>query len=83
MVAVARNVYVAEGAADREAALNDTKPGGTEENALFGSVDEIIARLSELRAAGVKQVLINSGGRRAIESLRRFAKYVMPAMEGA
>src|SRR5262249_39059826 len=68
MVAVARNVYVAEGAADREAALNlqvnvhrrmvelsqrvdrqnrshilqyDTKPGGTEENALFGSVDEI------------------------------------------
>jgi len=107
MVAVARNVYVAKGAADREAALTrqiavhrrmvelsqrvgtpnrshilqyDTAPGRTEESALYGSSEEIISRLGELRAAGVTQVLINSGGDRPIESLRRFAKQVMPAM---
>jgi alkanesulfonate monooxygenase SsuD/methylene tetrahydromethanopterin reductase-like flavin-dependent oxidoreductase (luciferase family) len=107
MVAVARNVYVAEGAADREAALvrqigvhrrmvqlsrrpdasnrshilqYDTAPGSTEENALYGSADEIISRLGELRAAGVTQVLINSGGEKPIESLRRFARKVMPAL---
>ena len=107
MVAVARNVYVAEGAADREAALGrqieahrrmvelsqragapnrshilqyDTRPGSTEENALYGSAEEIISRLGELRAAGVTQVLINSGGAKPIESLRRFARQVMPAM---
>jgi alkanesulfonate monooxygenase SsuD/methylene tetrahydromethanopterin reductase-like flavin-dependent oxidoreductase (luciferase family) len=107
MVAVARNVYVAEGVADREAALvrqiavhrrmvklsrradasnrshilqYDTKPGGTEESALYGSVEEIISRLGELQAAGVAQVLINSGGEKPIESLRRFAGRVMPAM---
>jgi alkanesulfonate monooxygenase SsuD/methylene tetrahydromethanopterin reductase-like flavin-dependent oxidoreductase (luciferase family) len=110
MVAVARNVYVAEGPADREAALvrqvavhrrmvalsrrddasnrshilqYDTTPGSTEENALFGSAEEIIARLGELREAGVSQVLINSGGERPIESLRRFARQVMPAMAEA
>src|SRR5215475_3225988 len=107
MVAVARNVYVAEGAADREAALTrqiaihrrmvelsqradasnrshilqyDTKPGSTEESVLYGSAEDIIARLRELQAAGVTQMLINSGGDGPIESLRRFAKEVMPAM---
>ena len=110
MVAVARNVYVAKGAADRAAALTrqiavhrrmvelsqrvgvsnrshilqyDTAPGSTEESALYGSAEEIISRLGELRAAGVTQVLINSGGDRPIESLRRFANEVMPAMIGA
>ena len=107
MVAVARNVYVAEGVADREAALvrqiaihrrmvklsqradasnrshilqYDGTPGGTEESALYGSAEEIIARLGALQAAGVSQVLINSGGQKPIESLRRFAQQVMPAM---
>ena len=110
MVAVARNVYVAEGPADREAALArqvavhrrmvalsqragtaggshilqyDTAPGSTEESALYGPADEIVARLRELRAAGVSQVLMNSGGAKPIESLRRFARLVMPAMAGA
>jgi alkanesulfonate monooxygenase SsuD/methylene tetrahydromethanopterin reductase-like flavin-dependent oxidoreductase (luciferase family) len=107
MVAVARNVYVAQGPSDREAALvrlisvhrrmvalsrradasnsshilqYDTTPGSTEESALYGSADEIISELGELRAAGVTQVLINSGGEKPIESLRRFAGQVMPAM---
>ncbi len=110
MVAVARNVYAAKGAADREAALArqiavhrrmvdlsrradaskrshilqyDTVPGSTEENALFGSAEEIIARLGELRVAGVAQVLVNSGGQQPIESLRRFARQVMPVMAEA
>lgn len=107
MVAVARNVYVADGAADREAALAGqiavhrrtvelsrwvgasnrshilqygTAPGSTEESALYGSAEEIISWLGELHAPGVTQVLINSGGARPIESLRRFAKEVMPAL---
>jgi alkanesulfonate monooxygenase SsuD/methylene tetrahydromethanopterin reductase-like flavin-dependent oxidoreductase (luciferase family) len=106
-VALARNVYVAEGAADRDAALTrqvavhrrmvelsqradagnrshilqyNTAPGSTEESALYGSAEEILARLGELRAAGVTQVLINGGGAKPIEGLRRFAEYVMPAM---
>jgi alkanesulfonate monooxygenase SsuD/methylene tetrahydromethanopterin reductase-like flavin-dependent oxidoreductase (luciferase family) len=109
MVAVARNIYVAQGAADREQALArqiaihrrmvelsrrtdtsngshilqyDTKPGSTEESALYGSAEEIVSALGELRAAGVTQILINGGGDRPIESLRRFAKDVMPAMMG-
>jgi len=50
------------------------------EGALYGSAEEIISRLRELQAAGMTQVLINSGGDRPIESLRRFAKEVMSAM---
>lgn len=103
-VAVARNVYVAEGAADREKALAQQiavhrkmvelsqRPdganhshilqytgiaGSTEEHALFGSPDDIMAGLKKLEAAGVAQVLINSGGK-PLDSLRRFAKTVMP-----
>jgi alkanesulfonate monooxygenase SsuD/methylene tetrahydromethanopterin reductase-like flavin-dependent oxidoreductase (luciferase family) len=110
MVAVARNVYVAEGPADRDAALArqiavhrrmvelsqrsdssyrshilqyDSTPGSTEESALYGSAEEIIVRLGELRAAGVSQVLVNSGGEKPIASLRRFASQVMPAMAEA
>jgi alkanesulfonate monooxygenase SsuD/methylene tetrahydromethanopterin reductase-like flavin-dependent oxidoreductase (luciferase family) len=110
MVAVARNVYVAEGAADREAALvrqiaihrrmvelshrsdasnrshilqYDTAAGSTEESALYGSAEAIVSGLGELHAAGVTQVLINSGGEKPIESLRRFARQVMPVMVAA
>jgi alkanesulfonate monooxygenase SsuD/methylene tetrahydromethanopterin reductase-like flavin-dependent oxidoreductase (luciferase family) len=110
MVAVARNVYVAEGAADREAALvrqiaihrrmvelshqsdasnrshilqYDTAPGSTEERALYGSAEAIVSGLGELHAAGVTQVLINNGGEKPIESLRRFARQVMPVMVAA
>jgi alkanesulfonate monooxygenase SsuD/methylene tetrahydromethanopterin reductase-like flavin-dependent oxidoreductase (luciferase family) len=108
-VAVARNVYVAEGAADLEKAMAQQiavhrkmvelsqrsdganrshilqyagTPGSTEEHALFGTPDQIIARLKELEAVGVRQVLVNSGGN-PLESLRRFARHVMPAMRPA
>jgi len=53
------------------------KAGGTEENALFGTPDEICAMLEEVRGAGAAYVLLTiSGGR---EQLRAFARGIMPA----
>ncbi len=54
------------------------KAGGTEANALFGTPDEICAKLEALRDVGVDYVLLTiSGGR---EQLRRFAREIMPAV---
>jgi len=52
------------------------KAGGTEENALYGTPDEICAGLEALRAAGVDYVLLTIAGGR--EQLRRFARDIMP-----
>jgi len=46
------------------------------ESALFGTPDEIIAKLAALRAGGVEYVIINFGGSR--ENIRRFAREIMP-----
>jgi alkanesulfonate monooxygenase SsuD/methylene tetrahydromethanopterin reductase-like flavin-dependent oxidoreductase (luciferase family) len=49
----------------------------TEQNALFGTPDEIADKLKKLEAVGVEYVLVNdTGGSR--ESLRRFAHEIMP-----
>ena len=56
------------------------RDGGTEEHALYGTPDEIAAKLQALRDVGAEQVLVNSAGGR--ESLRRFARDVMPAFAG-
>jgi alkanesulfonate monooxygenase SsuD/methylene tetrahydromethanopterin reductase-like flavin-dependent oxidoreductase (luciferase family) len=53
------------------------KAGGTEENALFGTPDEIRAMLEALRGAGVRYVLLTIAGGR--EQMRRFAREIMPA----
>jgi alkanesulfonate monooxygenase SsuD/methylene tetrahydromethanopterin reductase-like flavin-dependent oxidoreductase (luciferase family) len=53
------------------------KAGGTEENALFGTPDEIAAMLKDLQAAGVRSVLLTIAGGR--EQMRRFAREIMPA----
>ena len=49
---------------------------------MYGSPDEIVQQLEALRDAGVGYVLINGGGSgddaRGRESLRRFARDVMP-----
>jgi hypothetical protein len=49
---------------------------------MYGNPDEIARRLQSLREAGVGYVLINGGGSgggaRGRESLRRFAREVMP-----
>lgn len=51
-------------------------------SAMYGNPDEIARRLETLQEAGVGYVLINGGGSgggaRGRESLRRFAREVMP-----
>ena len=53
------------------------KAGGTEENALFGTPDQIVAMLDDLRRAGVEYVLLTVAG--GVAQLRRFAQEIMPA----
>jgi alkanesulfonate monooxygenase SsuD/methylene tetrahydromethanopterin reductase-like flavin-dependent oxidoreductase (luciferase family) len=51
-------------------------------SAIYGNPDEIARRLAALRRAGVGYVLINGGGsgggERGRQSMRRFAREVMP-----
>ena len=102
-VAVARQLYVANDEADKQAALARQaaytqrtvevsrtpekkggshvlayadKAGGTEENALYGTPDEICAMLEALQKAGVAYVLLTISGGSA--QLRRFAAEIMP-----
>jgi alkanesulfonate monooxygenase SsuD/methylene tetrahydromethanopterin reductase-like flavin-dependent oxidoreductase (luciferase family) len=51
---------------------------GTQANGLYGTPDQIARQLDALRAVGVDTVLIN-GGRTPRETVRRFARDVMPA----
>ena len=53
------------------------KAGATEENALFGTPDEIAGMLEALRAVGVISVLLTVAG--GVVQLRRFAREIMPA----
>jgi alkanesulfonate monooxygenase SsuD/methylene tetrahydromethanopterin reductase-like flavin-dependent oxidoreductase (luciferase family) len=103
-VAVARQLYVANDEADKQAMLKRQaaytqrtvdvsrkpegkggshvlayadKAGGTEENALYGTPDEIRASLAALQKAGVAYVLLTVAGGSA--QLRRFAGEIMPA----
>jgi alkanesulfonate monooxygenase SsuD/methylene tetrahydromethanopterin reductase-like flavin-dependent oxidoreductase (luciferase family) len=107
-VAVARQVYVANDEADKEAALRRQaaytkrtvevsrapthapggnegshvlayadRPGGTEEHALYGTPEEIRAKLEELRQAGTEYVLLTFSG--GVAQLHRFAREVMPS----
>ena len=52
------------------------KAGGTEENALFGTADEICAMLDALRTGGAAYVLLTFAG--GSEQLRAFARDIMP-----
>jgi len=51
------------------------------ESALFGTPDEVAAKIERLQAAGVAHVLLN-GPAGSRENLRRFAREVMPAFSG-
>ncbi len=53
------------------------KSGGTEEHALYGTPEEICAKLATLNDAGVRYILLTVLGGK--EQLRRFAQEVMPA----
>jgi alkanesulfonate monooxygenase SsuD/methylene tetrahydromethanopterin reductase-like flavin-dependent oxidoreductase (luciferase family) len=102
-VIVARNLYVARDAADKDEALrayragqertlavsrDPNRPGGshilrydgsdTKESMLYGTPDEIVAKLDLLQRAGVRYVLLNIGGL-SRDSLRAFAREIMPA----
>jgi alkanesulfonate monooxygenase SsuD/methylene tetrahydromethanopterin reductase-like flavin-dependent oxidoreductase (luciferase family) len=55
-------------------------PQAAEANGLVGTPDEIFAKLEILRRAGVEYVIMSCGGSR--ESLRRFAREIMPAFAG-
>ena len=57
------------------------RAGATEENALYGTPDEICAMLESLRAAGVVYVLLTIAGGK--EQLRLFAREIMPAFASA
>ncbi|HEX3161866.1 MAG TPA: LLM class flavin-dependent oxidoreductase [Pseudolabrys sp.] len=52
------------------------KAGATEENALYGTADEIARMLEALRDAGVGYVLLTIAG--GVDQLRRFAREIMP-----
>ena len=58
---------------------SDTREA-SEESALYGNPDEIAVKLGNLRKLGVEYVLLNGGGLigHASDSLRRFAREVMP-----
>jgi alkanesulfonate monooxygenase SsuD/methylene tetrahydromethanopterin reductase-like flavin-dependent oxidoreductase (luciferase family) len=58
-------------------AFSDTREA-SEESALYGTPDEIAAKLEKLRGLGVGYILLNGGGP-AHDSLRRFARELMPA----
>jgi len=63
-------------------AFSDTREA-SEESALYGTPDEIVAKLEKLRALGVEYVLLNGGGLvldKASDNLSRFAREVMPAV---
>jgi alkanesulfonate monooxygenase SsuD/methylene tetrahydromethanopterin reductase-like flavin-dependent oxidoreductase (luciferase family) len=53
----------------------------SEAGTLYGSPDEIAAKVQYLRDLGAEYVLLNSAG--GPKTLRRFAKEVMPAFSGA
>jgi len=57
------------------------KAGATEENAMFGTPDEIAGQLEALRAAGVTYILLTISG--GADQLRRFAREIMPAFADA
>jgi alkanesulfonate monooxygenase SsuD/methylene tetrahydromethanopterin reductase-like flavin-dependent oxidoreductase (luciferase family) len=58
-------------------AFSDTREA-SEESALYGTPDEIAAKLERLRQLGAHYILLNGGGP-ARDNLRRFAREVMPA----
>ena len=56
------------------------------DSAIYGNPDEIARKLEQLRAVGVGYVLMNGGGsgggERGRQSMRRFAREVMPLFSG-
>jgi alkanesulfonate monooxygenase SsuD/methylene tetrahydromethanopterin reductase-like flavin-dependent oxidoreductase (luciferase family) len=47
-----------------------------DDTAIFGTTDQIVAKLEALRADGAEYVIVNFGG--SIKNIRRFAREIMP-----
>ncbi len=47
-----------------------------DDTAIFGTTDQIVAKIAALRDAGVEYMIVNFGGSRA--NIRRFAREIMP-----
>jgi alkanesulfonate monooxygenase SsuD/methylene tetrahydromethanopterin reductase-like flavin-dependent oxidoreductase (luciferase family) len=47
-----------------------------DDTAIFGTPDQIAAKLEKLRDGGAEYVIVNFGG--SIKNIRRFAKEIMP-----
>jgi alkanesulfonate monooxygenase SsuD/methylene tetrahydromethanopterin reductase-like flavin-dependent oxidoreductase (luciferase family) len=74
---VSRAPDTKQGSAGSHVLAYADKAGATEENALFGTPDEIATMLEALQNAGVEYILLTiSGGQ---DQLRRFAREIMPA----
>jgi alkanesulfonate monooxygenase SsuD/methylene tetrahydromethanopterin reductase-like flavin-dependent oxidoreductase (luciferase family) len=71
----------AAGAAGSHVLAYADKPGATEENALYGTPDEIGGMLEALRKSNVEYVLLTIGGGK--EQLRLFARDIMPSFASA
>ena len=56
-------------------------PDGTQAHSLFGTPDEVCAKLEALRAAGVDYVIMTLLG--GMPQVRRFARDIMPAFAAA
>lgn len=61
-------------------AFSDTREA-SEESALYGTPDEICAKIEKLQAQGVEYILLNGGGT-SRQNLRRFATEIMPHFRG-
>ncbi|HZQ13275.1 MAG TPA: LLM class flavin-dependent oxidoreductase [Pseudolabrys sp.] len=76
-IAAARRPDAEPGKAGSHVLAYADKAGATEENALYGTPDQIAAMLEALQGAGVEYILLTIAGGR--EQLRRFAREIMPA----
>lgn len=76
-IASARHPNAQPGNAGSHVLAYADKQGATEENALYGTPDEIAAILEALQNAGVEYILLTIAGGRG--QLRRFAREIMPA----
>jgi alkanesulfonate monooxygenase SsuD/methylene tetrahydromethanopterin reductase-like flavin-dependent oxidoreductase (luciferase family) len=69
-----------DGAAGSHVLAYADKKGATEENALYGTPEEIVSMLESLKKAEVEYILLTVAGGK--EQLRRFAREIMPVFAG-
>ena len=66
---------------DGQGRARDLTAADAEAGALYGTVDEVAAKIEALRAVGAEYLLLNSAG--GLPTIRRVAREIMPAFAGA